>query len=49
VLIKAEAIWQKIKKEGQSSNKNACGITNAARRVLGMQGITAKDIKFIES
>ena len=48
VLIKAEAIWQKIKKEGQSSNKNACGITNAARRVLGMQEITAKDIKFTE-
>jgi len=45
VLIKAEAIWQKIKTEGQCNSKDACGITNAARRVLGMQEITAQDIQ----
>jgi hypothetical protein len=49
VLIKAEAIWQNIKKEGDSNSKDSCGITNAARRVLGMKEITAQNIQFNRS
>ena len=43
VLIQAEGIWQKLKSEEERHN-HICGLTNSARRVLGMAELTEHDL-----